>query len=423
MKNVVFCLLAFMSQSAGAVVVPDTSRPVNFNCTSSDTTGFVSVDLRPDFSLLGAQVPQRLTNIMTLLGWGGPNPKIGIYYELAKPFDPGKETIFLAEGFYPNLSLDFVTKHFPYLFKKFNLLQIHFRGSGCSKTPANLSPLYYTHEMVAGDLEVLRMHFKIGKWHSWASASGSFVMLNYALLFPDHVNRIFLRDTAIRAPELKESSDYFKQTLLPEILKPAELQRLQALALNDPAAHASILRYAAAALMRGARDQVSRIVSDSFSELQNHGSSVLVDYIEDSLAQAPLWTEAETANQCLSANETYSDVDYKTVLVTPYAFARCQLLQKNNPQPLVEPLNFTGLLRNVQNSFFIYQGYWNASHIRPLAGQLQTELPNSQIFIDKKVGQGEITPQSLPCLSRLMSLFFSGESRESIASYLEKTCK
>jgi pimeloyl-ACP methyl ester carboxylesterase len=425
MKFLLFCMLVLHGLLARAVLAPADLRtsPASAPCITTTKTGFVSVDLRPDFTTLGAQIPQRLINIVTLLGSSGPNPKINIYYELAAPFDARKKTIFLSEGYGADLTLEFVLNHFPNLAQRYNLLRIHSRGSGCSSAPSGLSPLYYTHEMIAADIELVRKHLHIIKLNSLAAGNGSFVMLLYSLLFPDHVGRVFLRDTAVHAPILEESSVYFENNLMPELISAEQKLQLEKLLASDPETYRGILRFAAKALLAGALTEVSPIVDQGLLIMDRVGRSVFSDYLENALRQAPPWSEARTDNECLSANESYDDFEYKDVLVSPHTFYRCSALQKTRPQALVEPLNFAGQMHGLQNAFFIYQSYWDALTIRPLAEQLNNELPNSQIFVDSRIGRGEITQESLPCLTNLLGFFFSEETQEKITQYIEKSCK
>jgi pimeloyl-ACP methyl ester carboxylesterase len=426
MKFLLFCMVVLHSLLArAAVVVPAVIREARTSvpCLTTSKAGFVSADLRPDFTALGAQVPQRLTNIMTLLGPSGPNPKINIYYELAAPFDGRKKTIFLSEGYTPDLSLDFVVRNFPNLAIRYNLLRIHSRGSGCSPTPSGLSPLYYTHEMLAADVELVRKKLHIVKLNSWASGGGSFVLLLYSLLFPDHVGKVFLRDTGVHAPILKESSTYFENNLLPELISGEQKKQLELLSVSDPVAYRSILRFSAKAMLAGALTEVSSIVDQGLLAVDQAGGAVVSRHLEGIFTQAPAWSEARTNNECLGANESYEEFDYNDVLVSPHTFYRCSALQKRQPQPLVEPLNFAGQMHGLKNDFFIYQSYWDALAIRPLAEQLNSELVNSQIFVDTRIGRGEITQESLPCLTNLLGFFFGGETGEKITQYIEKSCK
>jgi pimeloyl-ACP methyl ester carboxylesterase len=397
----------------------------------SDKSGYVNVDLSPDFKALGVPDVVRLPEITKLLTTTPMvQQKIDIYYEFAKPYDSSQKTIFMAGGFYPWIFMGpNIANNFPELFNNYNLLQLHYRGTGCSTAPVStVNPLYFTHEMVAADLEAVRKSLKIDKLHSWASSNGAFIMLTYSLMFPDSVDKILLRDISIRMVPLLESSSFFETKLLPELLSPAQLQQLQEIKNVSEEVYDAIMRLFGTFLMREAqqRSQMPGLVSSFYDEtIVKKNPTAVIQMIAGLLqSNTATWSEATTANECVDTkDQIFENLDIDKMYMVYYVAPYCREFQKTNKDFLIKGLDFTGKLAGLKNSFFVYNGYWDDNTNRELAVKLAGELPNSQVFIDKRAGHGEISQETYPCYRGLMNLFYSGASQKDLNLFIAANCQ
>lgn len=88
---------------------------------------------------------------------------------------------------------------------KYRLVFVDMRGSGRSE----LSPPY-THEQWASDIEELRKKLGLGKIVVHGGSYGGFLVMEYAIRYPDNVSHVLLRDTAAN----NNYSDISKKTAL-----------------------------------------------------------------------------------------------------------------------------------------------------------------------------------------------------------------
>jgi pimeloyl-ACP methyl ester carboxylesterase len=398
----------------------------SLDCSTSSEKGFVEVPLFSQFTELQTKaIPKRIPVILEKLKGSESTQKFHLYYEFAKPYDPQKETIFVSGGFFPWVNLNIVKNNFPYLTQNFNLFQIHYRGSGCSATPAGINPLYFSHEFVARDIEFVRNKFGIKKLHSWASSNGAWVALTYALLFPQNADRFLLRDTAIREPGLIEASQNFEQFLMPQLLSDSSKQELYRIAQAYPEVYRSLLRIFGTALMR--REE-QRIEIPNFLSLQHEllftnqmDPLLLKNELDSYIQKIESWSEVTTANECVGG-EYDKLLDYEKISVVAYVYERCQAFKAQYQNVLIPDLDFSGLLSGLKNSFFIYQGYWDDYLYFQLAEELSMQLPNSQIFVDKQAGHGEISKKTYPCFEAITRAFFGGPSSKDLTNLISKSC-
>jgi pimeloyl-ACP methyl ester carboxylesterase len=144
----------------------------------------------------------------------------------------------------------------------------------------------------------------------------------------------------------------------------------------------------------------------------------LIQNLDMKMEQVEPWNEAVFANECLSTPEYVSDPLFKMedVYVVKYSPQRCfpyVLTQKDNQ---ISNLDFRGRLGHLKNPFFIYQGYWDDFLYKELAVELNNQLPNSRIYIDRNAGHGEISQKTFPCFAAILDGFYKDANSEAYKS-------
>ena len=384
------------------------------DCSDSDVRGTVDVPLVHAFSQEQRDNWPRATEIQSKLANRYKGESTKVFYELAEPYDPKKESLILVGGFYPWQNLPLVSKgSFSYLKKEFNVLEIHFRGGGCSSTPAGLDPLVYTHEMIASDIEAVRQKLGISKFNGWASSNGSYVMLMYAVFFPENVDKVLLRDTSIYVPTELKSSQNFEQNLLPEFLGPKKTQGLLFIKQKDPAIYKKLMKYFGTIFFRRAEARqivldVLDIVTQSLIIGDNQAITDLFQKLDLKLNDVLPWNESVYANECLSSPDSNVDLLHiDDIFVIEYSPRRCVPYVQQHKTSVISDLDFRGRLDHLTNPFFIYQGYWDEYLYKDLAIELAGELKNSQIYIDPNAGHGEISRTTFPCFAQILGGFLT----------------
>lgn len=390
------------------------------DCTVSDRNGFVEAPLVHEFTENQKQNWPRANELNTQLSSEDKSRTVKVYYELAEPYNAKKESLLIVGGFYPWQNLSFVsggpTAPMAFLKNDYNVFEIHFRGSGCSSTPSGLNPLVYTHEMIAADIESVKKALGISKLNVWASSNGAYVALTFAVLFPESAGKVLLRDTAIYNPSLKEASQNFEKNILPEFLTAPQQEQLLVIKNYDISMYKKVLKYLGTIFFRREADRVAGVeLLGGLSEILLADPQEFVSVIQQldvKLDQVMDWSEAVYANECLYGEKTDLDINVEDVFVVEYVVKRCSSYVLAKKEYMLSNLDFRGRLEHVKNPFFIYQGYWDEYLYRDLAIELDKQLPNSRIFIDKNAGHGEISKKTYPCFAAILNGFYRDENSE-----------
>ncbi len=399
------------------------------DCQISSTKGYVKSQTVPEFSdeqtTNWARTAEIIAHTKNL-----KSQDFDLFYEMASPYDPNKETIFIAGGFYPWVNLQFVTKgSLSDLAVKYNVFEIHWRGTGCSELPLGLAPELFTHEMLAYDLERVRLHLGIKKINSWSSSNGSFLMLMYSVLYPKSTGQIFLRDTAIYIPTLLESSKNFENNILVDYLNQPEFAsfdyntKFQFIKSKDIVSYNILLKSFGTIFFRKEQQRtlMLEVLEAAFILIQADNSSTLKTEITepllDSLNRVETWSHAELSNYCASTlSEDFSTINPDQVYVVDYVYHRCLPFQLKYKANLLSQLDFRGSLKNAHN-FFVYQGYWDEYLYKELAASIATENKGSVLFIDKNIGHGEINQRSFSCFATILLTFFDDPASKVYLNY------
>jgi pimeloyl-ACP methyl ester carboxylesterase len=389
-------------------------------CSLSDRNGFVTVPLVHNFNESQRQNWPRAVELNSKLSQEDKSRALKVYFELAEPYDANKESLLIIGGFYPWQNLNFVsagpTAPMAFLKNDYNVFEIHFRGSGCSSTTSGLNPLVYTHEMIAADLEAVKKALGISKVNIWASSNGAYVALTFAVLFPDSMGKVLLRDTAIYNPSLKEASQNFENKILPEFLTAAQKEQLLTIKNYDVLMYKKVLKYLGTLFFRREADRTAGVeLLGGLSEILLADPKEFVNIIQQldtKLDQVMEWSEAVYANECLYGEKTDFDINVADVFVVEYVVKRCSPYLLENKEYMLSNLDFRGHLEHLKSPFFIYQGYWDEYLFKELAIELDKQLPNSRIYIDKSAGHGEISKKTFPCFSAVLRGFYKDENSE-----------
>ena len=87
----------------------------------------------------------------------------------------------------------------------YRLVFVDMRGSGRSEERPP-----YSHEQWISDIEELRKKLNLGKIVVHGGSYGGFLVMEYAIRYPENVSRVLLRDTAAN----NNYSDIYKKTAL-----------------------------------------------------------------------------------------------------------------------------------------------------------------------------------------------------------------
>lgn len=390
------------------------------DCALNGKNGFVEVPLVHSFSAQQETLWPRAQELNSYFQNSQLSQTINIYYELAEPYDPNKESLMIVGGFYPWQNLGFVssgpTAPMGFLKNAYNVFEIHFRGSGCSMVDSGRPPLIYTHEMIAADIEAVKKSLGISQLNVWASSNGAYVALTYAVLYPESAGKFLLRDTAIYNPSLAEASQNFEQKMLPEFLSDSQEQKLAMIKTSDLSTYKKVLKYLGTIFFRREDDrqaglQIFEAISQIFVEAPADLPEVL-SQLDAKIDQVMDWSEAVYANECLYGQKTEADVAVEDVFVVDYVVKRCSSYVLAHKELMMSNLDFRGRLGHLHNPFFIYQGYWDEYLYKELAMELNKQLANSRIYIDKNAGHGEISQKTYPCFAAILSSFFMEDSLE-----------
>lgn len=112
------------------------------------------------------------------------------------------ETIVVIHGG-PGLNQSYFKPHLDELEKKFRVIYYDQRASGQSATPSADS---ISMQFFVDDLEALRLHLKLEKLNVIAHSWGAVLFTNYAIKFPQHVNRVMLVSPAMLSREYDQEA-------------------------------------------------------------------------------------------------------------------------------------------------------------------------------------------------------------------------
>jgi len=178
---------------------------------------YVENDLFPDLLAKRAEVRNipnlRLHQELVLLEAG---KKLNIYFEMLKPYDSNKELLILIpggpggdHGILHDLGADLAKR--TALLEKFNVVAMDHRGLGCSRPiyPGSIPALAYEMRFAATDIEVIRQHLGAEKVNLLGGSYGSMLGQTYALLFPQHIDRLFLRGAVSSSQQMTNWDETF----------------------------------------------------------------------------------------------------------------------------------------------------------------------------------------------------------------------
>jgi pimeloyl-ACP methyl ester carboxylesterase len=125
------------------------------------------------------------------------------YWVLGQKFDSAKPTMVFVEGGPAMTSHDYSFYFDEFVASGINVVLFDQRGYVCSRPEEEkkqADPAFYSFAQTAHDMEALRKHLGVEKWHVYGQSFGSPISVTYASLFPERVRQLILDGPADLIP-------------------------------------------------------------------------------------------------------------------------------------------------------------------------------------------------------------------------------
>lgn len=399
---------------------PDTTH----ECPAPDALRhYIEVPAIYDLASVGA----RLENIPSL----SPNPhaellddhwdqrKIKLYYEMARPYDPSKEILFLQQGGPGgdhHILHEYVAKD-PELADRFNVVAMDHRGVGCSHPlfPGDFPFQSLLMRYAAADIEAIRKDIggADAKINVFGVSYGTMLAQTYALLFPGNLNKLALQSAFSKAEDFDLAQAKFESLAISTI--PGQMERYQAIKTSHPDLAKHFVLWAVRPMYRywGRVKQVPENF-DRFEEAIHVGD--IDRAMELTLAERfvmPWMTRSIACVEIFKVATLYRD-EFK---MFPFNFDTCSEFEGS-----YEYFDYTEGLRNIGARTLIMGGLFDL--VTPIEAMqvMSSRIPDNYFYMDMHLSHS-MMQEKPDCYWSIFNAFLAGADDQRLRELsLESRC-
>ncbi|MGE0527911.1 MAG: alpha/beta fold hydrolase [Bdellovibrionales bacterium] len=336
--------------------------------------------------------------------------KLRIYYELFRPWDSNKELLILIPGGPGETHATFhvlVTDQ-PEFLERFNVIAMDHRGVGCSRPlfPGNEPDEALLMRQAASDIDLIRRELvgASGSINVWGYSYGSILAQTYALLYPEHLDRLFLGGSVSSFNDWHLAGLQY-ESLVFSAVKDEAREEFEALTKESPEIREQFLVWAFTSLYSywGRVKEIPGKLETVVRLLRSGQKAAIAKELKPEDWVLPWMMRSISCTELFPYEAKYPGEFpmFKPILES------CREFQEKH-----EYFNYTPLLKQIDRPTLIFGG--NFDHVTPAPAMLRIaqEISGSFIFIDPYMGHSFRGKRE--CLSKLMLEFFSGASNEKL---------
>jgi pimeloyl-ACP methyl ester carboxylesterase len=339
--------------------------------------------------------------------------QIRIYYELFNGWDPQKKFIILIPGGPGQTHADFHRLAYNYekrtdLLKKFNVIAMDHRGVGCSRPlfPGNEPPESMLMRQAASDIEMIRKKLvgQEGQINVWGYSYGSLLAQTYALLYPTHVERLFLGGTASSVDDWHMAGLQYESMVLSAV-KPETRDAFLEQVKDLPEVREAFLDWSFEYLYQFAgRTQAIPLKLEAVVASLADGKKASV--LEDLATEKEISPWMQRSIACIELFP-YTQKYLGEYPMWDKIIGHCSEFKNKH-----EYFDYFPLLRQINVPTLIYGGAFD--HVTPAKAMIRMaqEIKGSLLYIDNYLGHG--FGGKIGCVVKLTGDFFSGASNDEL---------
>jgi len=338
------------------------------------------------------------------------NRKMRIYYELFGPWDAHKPLLILIPGGpgQPHADMHRIVEMMAEdtaLMRKFNIIAMDHRGVGCSRPmfPGNEPEESMMMRQAASDIEMIRKELvgPEGGIHVWGYSYGSILAQTYALLYPDHLDKLFLGGSVSNLDDFHLAGVQFESFIFSAVKHETRAQ-FEKIASEDAILRDTFYKWAFGQLYTY-RGRVVEIPLKTEALVAAVGAGHREDILKELTSppdSAPSWMMRSIA--CLELFPTGTKFSGEFPM-WPMVLGICEEFKGRN-----EFFNYLPLLPQISARTMIYGGAFD--HVTPAQAmtRMAHQIPNSFLYIDNFLGHG--LKGKTTCFFKLMEAFLTGAS-------------
>ncbi len=398
---------------AFAIEAPDWKNG-DFECPKLDWTNrYIDVPLFHDLESMARVDRIPGLNVFKDLQAQHLGKKIRLYYEIFRPFDRAKKLLILIPGGPGQTHADMHALE-PLLgeeiFKHFNVIVMDHRGLGCSRPlfPGHEPPQSLMMRQAASDIEMIRRELvgDRGKINVWGYSYGSILAQTYALLYPDHIERLWLGGAVSSADEFNLAGLQL-ESLITSAMEPKLKDELLHHLQGDPELKNNFFMWSMYPLYEyvGRTKRIPEKAQEILLKLNDgRRDEVLKNLSYSQLDVMPWMTRSLDCLEIFSGRAKYEG---EFSWVEMGFSAACKEYEGHQ-----ELFNYTPLLRQIEVPTFIWGGAFD--HVTPARAmfRMANEIPNNFLYIDNFLGHG-ISGKG-ECLKQMTLKFFMGADAQEL---------
>lgn len=383
----------------------------------SETDRYIEVPFFYDLAAFGAKIDNvpginNHNDLRTDDTYG--RRKFKVYYELAKPFDSAKELFVLINGGPggDHQILHTFDKVFPWVYENYNVVSMDHRFLGCSDPTmpggSGSDKPYQAMLMryAASDIESIRRELAgpEGKINVWGGSYGSMLGQTYALLYPDHVNKLVLAGAFSKSADFNEAQRIFESLVTSS--SPEFSRDFAAFKATNPADAKHFLSWAVRP-MYNYFGRVQKIPAKfaEFKPLIEQGKLEEAHAITqpDKFVMGPMM-RAIACVEIFNMQALHDD----EFQMFPVNFETCKEFGSN-----FEYFDYTAQLSKLPMRTLLLSGAYD--HVTTLDSMLRmtAAIPNNYMHLDRQLGHDVIWAKP-DCQDALMKAFFTDANNEAL---------
>lgn len=339
-----------------------------------------------------------------------------IYFESFRPWDASKKLLILVPGGPGQTHADLhgladIYESKTDLFKHFNVIAMDHRGVGCSRPffPGNEPPESMLMRQAASDIEAIRtvLAGPDGSISVWGYSYGSLLAQTYALLYPQHLDRLFLGGTVSGQDDWHLAAMQF-ESLVYSGVTPQRRQEFESAVAAEPELRQNFLDWSFAQLyeFRGRTVRIPEKINAVLATFNSPDPVTRAALSKEMMGQGEIAPWMSRSIACIELFPYTAKFQGEYPLWSR-AVPHCDEFRGRH-----QYFDYTGLLKQIAAPTLIYGGAFD--HVTPpkAAIRMAQEIDGSFLYIDNFLGHG--LGGKIDCLLQLTSKFFIGASREEL---------